>query len=172
MDDPDKMKDLGSTQDSERKRKSEVEAAVISVSFSFEPRGVLLTAMLCQRVKHWFAYQSQSHNRSDTTWSHILQRLHESSNPKPRKRSTVQQFMLENQTLVDTAFVSTHGEARGMDGAECMNKRHDIAKRILTGEHKSQIPALEGRAQEHHEREVNQWSLMLEDIELAADVNM
>ena len=79
--------------------------------------------------------------------------------------------MLENTALVDAAFASKHGEGRGMDGAERMNSRHDLAKRILHGEHKSQIPALEKRAQEHHEREVSQWSMALDDIELAADVN-
>ena len=129
--------------------------------------------MLCQRIKNWFAYQAQNHStRTDTGWSNLLQRLHEHSNPKPRKRSAVQQFMLENAALVDAAFVSAHGEGRGMDGVERMNKRHNLAKRILNGEHEGQIPALQRRAQELHEQELAQWSLVLEDIELASDVNM
>ena len=79
--------------------------------------------------------------------------------------------MLENAALVNAAFISAHGEARGMDGAERMNRRHDLAKRILDREHKSQIPDLEKRAQEHHEQELGQWSMALEDIKLASDVN-
>ena len=80
--------------------------------------------------------------------------------------------MLENTVLVDAAFISEHGEGRGMDGVERMNKRHALAKRMLYGEHKRQIPALERRAQEYHKQEIAQWSLTLEDIELASDVNM
>lgn len=129
--------------------------------------------MLCQRVKHWFANQSQNYvSRAEGNWSQIIQRIHESSNPKPRKRSAIQQFMLENTKLVDAAFVSTYGEGRGMDGAERMNKRHGLVKQMLSGEHKDKVSGLERRAQEHHEKEIAQWSLVLEDIDLASDVSM
>ena len=81
--------------------------------------------------------------------------------------------MFKNPLIVDAAFISAHGEARGMDRVERMNRRHDLAKRILYGEqHKSKIPDLEKRAREHHELEVSQWSMALEDIELAPDVNV
>lgn len=79
--------------------------------------------------------------------------------------------MLENTALVDAAFVSAHGEGRGMDGTEYMNRRHDLAKRMVHGEHKDQISALEKRAQDHHEQEVRQWALALDNIKQAPDVN-
>lgn len=129
--------------------------------------------MMHQRVKQWFAYHSQNHiSRTETGWSHVLQRLHEHSNPKPRKRSVVQQFMLENPELIDAAFISKHGEARGMDGAERMNKRFGFAKQILNGERQNEIPDLKQRARDLHEQELRQWSLALEDIDLAPDVDM
>ena len=125
---------------------------------------------LCQRVKQWFSYQSQNHiTCAETNWAHLLQRLYESSNPKPRKHLAIQQFMLENTVLMDSAFVSVHGKGQGMDGTKRMNTQHSLAKKILYGEHKGQISALEKHAQEHHEQEINQWSLLLKDIELASD---
>jgi hypothetical protein len=128
--------------------------------------------MICQCIKQWFAYHSQCHvSRTETNWANLIQCLHEPSNPKPRKRSVVQQFVLENTAQVDAAFVSKYGEGRGMDGAERMNKRQDLAKRILYGEHKNQIPALENRAREDHKQEIKQWSMLLDDITQASDVD-
>ena len=58
-----------------------------------------------------------------------------------------------------------------MDGAERINKRYEVAKRLLEGHHQHHMVELEVHARESHEKELKQWSLALDSIELAADVN-
>lgn len=127
-----------------------------------------------QRIKQWFAYQSQNRlpRGENAGWFHLLQRLHESANPKPRKRSVIQQFMLEQPSLVDIEFVAKYGNGCGMDGTERMNKRYEVAKKLVESRYKHLFLDLESHARESHEKEVRQWSLTLDSIELAADVNM
>ena len=128
--------------------------------------------MTRQRVKQWFSYRAQSKLPHDPAgWSHILQRLHESANPKPRKRSAVQQFMLEEPSIVETEFTIKYKDGRGLDGTERMNKRYDIAKQLLYNRYKHRIVNLEANARDSHKRELEQWSLTLDSIELAPDVN-
>ena len=128
-----------------------------------------------QRIKQWFAYQSQNRHSSrndNIGLFHLVQRLHEAANPKPRKRSVVQQFMLEEPSLIDTEFAIKYGGGRGIDGADRMNKRHDIAKKLLENRYKNCVLDLEVHARESHEKETQQWSLALSSIELATDVDM
>ena len=132
--------------------------------------------MMCQRIKNWFAYQSQNRptavNHNDNAgWFRLVQRLHESIQPKPRKRSAVHQFMAEEPSLVDTEFTIKYGDGRGIDGTERLNKRFDIAKRLLNDRYQDRILDLEARARETHEKEIQQWSLTLSNIELASDVD-
>jgi len=134
---------------------------------------ILPSQTICQRIKQWFAYQAQNRvtHTDNHGWFSLLQRLHESANPKPRKRSVVHQFMLENPSIVDAAFVSKFGDGRGMDGAERMNRRHDLAKNLLKDRYQDLVLDLEARARESHEKEIQQWSLTLNSIELAPDVD-
>ena len=53
-----------------------------------------------------------------------------------------------------------------------MNKRHDIAKKLLENRYKDRVLDLEVHARESHEKETQQWSLALSSIELATDVDM
>ena len=125
-----------------------------------------------QRIKRWFAYQTQNRvTRKDNGWFRLLQRLHEGANPKPRKRSPVQQFILEEPSLVDVAFTAKFGNACGMDGIERINRRHEVAKKLLEDHHQHRMLELEAHARESHEKELKQWSLALDNIELATDVD-
>jgi len=79
--------------------------------------------------------------------------------------------MLENPSIVDATFVSKFGDGCGMDGAERMNRCHDLAKNLLKDCYQDLVLDLEAHMQESHEKEIQQWSLTLNSIELASDVN-
>ena len=87
LNNPSKMSELASVQPGERNRKSEVEAAVIAVSLTSSSANGENLMTMDQQIKQWFAYQSQNqHTCTDNSGLfHILQRLHESINPKPRR---------------------------------------------------------------------------------------
>lgn len=127
----------------------------------------------CKHVKKWFAYQAQ--NRlppDDNNWLKILRSLHESTNPKPRKRSLVHQFMHEEPKLIDTEFAILFKDGHRLDAMERMNKRYKIAKRLLDERYPHRNLTLNANAQEAHEKELQQWSLALPEIKLASDVDM
>lgn len=127
-----------------------------------------------QRIKNWFAYQSQNRPAAvndHTGWFRLVQRLHESIHPKPRRRSAVHQFMAEEPSLIDTEFAIKYGDGCGISGTERLNKRFDIAKQLLNDRHQDRLLDFEARARETHAKETQQWSLTLTDIELAPDVD-
>ena len=80
--------------------------------------------------------------------------------------------MHEEPMTVNGAFVAMHGEARGMDRAERLNKWNEIARKLVKTTYKHMIPSLEKRAKEAHERDKKEWSLELEDIEQAEDIQL
>ena len=74
--------------------------------------------------------------------------------------------------IINAAFVSQHGEAKEMDRAERLNKRNEVARRLLTNEYKDAISELERRAKETHEQQVKEWKVELDEIEEAEDVHL
>lgn len=80
--------------------------------------------------------------------------------------------MLEEPNVVNAAFVSLHGEARGMDRLERLNKRNEVARRLINSSYKHLAADLEKRAKENHERELKEWGLGLEGIGEAEDVQL
>ena len=79
--------------------------------------------------------------------------------------------MLEEPSLINIEFAIKFGGGRRIDGTEQLNKRYDVAKNLLHDRYAYRIPELERHIRESHEKEVQQWSLALSNIELAVDVN-
>ena len=126
-----------------------------------------------QRISSWFSYRASSRNTHEfSVWTQLLKSIHKNSNTKPRRRSTAQQFMHEEPSIVNAAFVSKYGEGRGMERMEKMNKRNELAKHLVNSSHKHLIAGLEARAKKAHERELKEWKLELEAIEKAEDVHL
>ena len=80
--------------------------------------------------------------------------------------------MHEEPKLVDTEFAILFKDGRGLDATERMNKRYEIAKKLLNERYPHRKVALEASAREAHEKELREWSMALPDIELASDVDM
>lgn len=137
-------------------------------------RGSTLIEFTFQRLNKWFVNRAAAANsgtrRNSLGWLPLLQKLHQIKNPRPRRRTAVQQFMMEYHAQVNAAFVSRHGLGKGFKNVERMNIRHDIAKGMLQGEYSHLINELEDRAKSEHEGDLNEWNLLLEDISLASDV--
>lgn len=73
---------------------------------------------------------------------------------------------------MNAAFVSQYGEGGGMDRLERLNKRNEVAKRLVATSYKHLVADLEKRAQETHEQELKEWKLELDGIEEAEDVQL
>lgn len=80
--------------------------------------------------------------------------------------------MHEEPKIVNAAFVSQHGEGKGMQRAERLQKWNELAKRLVTTTYKHLATDLEKRAKEDHERELREWGLDLEEIGQAEDVHL
>ena len=71
---------------------------------------------------------------------------------------------------MDTEFVILFKDGRGLDATERMNKRYEIAKKLLNERYPHRRVSLEANAREEHERELQEWSMALSDIQVASDV--
>lgn len=80
--------------------------------------------------------------------------------------------MHEEPKLVGAAFVSKYGEGRGMTRAERLNKWNEIARQLVNTTYKHTVKDLEKRAKDAHERDQKEWSLELEEIGQAEDVQL
>ena len=127
-----------------------------------------------QRLTQWFinkAAAANSESRHDTlAWLPLLRRLHQIRNPQPRRRTTLQQFMLDYAREVNTAFVSWHGDGKNFSNAQRLNLRYDVAKALLNGQYSHLINELDNKAKAQHDAEMDEWNLILDDISLAEDV--
>jgi hypothetical protein len=175
-DDPKKMEALarvGVDEDA----KSDVELKVREVSLlvkSFDlPRMIELT-LIPQRITSWFSYRAsvQNSHRQGGAWTPLLKHVFQQLKPKPHCRSAFQQLMHEEPMVVNASFVSKYGEGRGLDRGEQLNRRNEVARRLIATTYKDKVPELEERAKEFHERELKEWGLGLEAIEEAEDVTL
>ena len=64
--------------------------------------------------------------------------------------------MLEEPSLINTKFAIKFGGGRGIDGADWMNKCHNIAKGLLEGRFQHRILELEAHVRESHKKELEQ----------------
>ena len=79
--------------------------------------------------------------------------------------------MHEEPNLVDTEFAILYKDGRGLDPTERMNKRYEIAKKLLNNRYQHRLVSLEANSRVAHEKELQEWSLALSSIELASDVD-
>ena len=110
--------------------KAKVEAKTREVGSSAEVSYLRMIDTILQWITAWFSYQASVRNShcEGSNWGPILKHVHQKLSPRPRCRSAAQQFIYENLMIVNMAFVSLHREGKGMDHAERLNKRNEVAK--------------------------------------------
>ena len=79
--------------------------------------------------------------------------------------------MLDHSDVFNAAFVNHHGNGARLGGAQRLNLRAQLAKKMVSSSQYSHLTKeLEQKAAEHHEKEMNEWNLILDGISEAADV--
>ena len=104
-------------------------------------------------------------------WFPLLQRLHQLQNPRPRQRTTVQQFMLDHPDLVNAKFTSLHADGGSLRGSAKMNLKYEVAKHMLTDHYSHLTRTLDEKAVAQQELDLVAWNLILTDISEAPDVS-
>ena len=79
--------------------------------------------------------------------------------------------MVDYPSEVNAVFTSRHGDGKHWSKTQIMNLRHDVAKSMLSGEYSCHVKAIEKKTMAQHEKDVEKWSLILDDISLADDVD-
>ena len=80
--------------------------------------------------------------------------------------------MLDYSDVFNAAFIKNHGDGARLGGTQRMNLRAQLAKKMVSSDKYSHLTKeLEWKATEDHEKEMNEWNLILEDISEAADVS-
>ena len=126
-----------------------------------------------QCLLQWFSNHASANNgtrRDSLAWLPLLRRLHQLRHPRPRKRSAVQQYMLDYPDRVNAAFIHKYADGRKLSSAEKMNLRYEVAKVQLAQKYSHLIAELEKKATEQHNAEVDEWSLILDGVSFAEDV--
>ena len=125
-----------------------------------------------QRLATWFSNRASALNgqRDTLAWFPLIQRLHQIRNPRPRRRTMVQQFMLDHVDVINTSFLHRFSDSKDLSNAQKMNARHDLARSLLAGQYSHLIGELTQKATDQHDAEVNEWSLTLDDISSAEDI--
>lgn len=123
-------------------------------------------------MTRWFVNRgTKSRVQADALpWFPLLQHIHKSRNPRPRRRTTVQQFMLDYPDLVNATFVSQHADGGILSGHEKMNLLYAVAKKMLVSHYSHLEDELEKTATAHHKEALSEWTLALEDVFLSDDV--
>jgi hypothetical protein len=105
-------------------------------------------------------------------WFPLLQRLHQIRNPRPRRRTAIQQFMSDYATDVNAALLTRCPDPSALSAAQKLNMRYDVAKTLLSSEKYSHLTEeLDAKAVAQHDIDATEWSLALEDISSAKDVS-
>ena len=127
-----------------------------------------------QRLKQWFANRASggyTSRRDIDPWVPLLQRLHQIRNPRPRRRSAVQQFMADYAGAVTTAFNIQYPDSGGLSSSQRMNARQNVAKTLLARDYSHLTTELDKKAVAHHDVAIEEWGMILGDISLAEDVS-
>ena len=127
-----------------------------------------------QHLRVWFSNRAASVTkkaRGDTLhWDELLRRLHRVRNTRPRRRTIVQQFMLEYPDEVKKALVEEHENCKNLTSGQRLNLQNDVAKTLLYKSYAHLIPELEDTVKEEQEAGMAEWNLTLKDINVAEDV--
>ena len=127
-----------------------------------------------QRLTQWFANRATVTNlprHNILAWLPLLQQLHQIRNPRPRRRTTVQQFMRDHADTVNAAFVSKYTDSRNFSSPQRMNLRYDLAKSMLSRRYSHLVAGLDEKAVTEHKASMEEWEVVLQDISLAEDVS-
>lgn len=128
-----------------------------------------------QRLTTWFSNSASAANnggiRRLDSWLPLLRRLHQIRNPRPRRRTTVQQFMLDHPDLINAVFLHRYGDAKGLTNTQRINERNALAKSLLAGQCSNLVSGLDKKAADQHKATLNQWNLILDDISSAQNVS-
>jgi vacuolar-type H+-ATPase subunit C/Vma6 len=73
---------------------------------------------------------------------------------------------------MEAAFAEVHGEGEGLTRMEKMNYRHELASSLVETTYKHLVDGLKERAQDDHQRALKEWSLRLDDIGEAEDMQL
>ena len=174
--DPTEMARLAEAGPSEVAQKKEVEKCLQEVRQCLWPgvRGPSDRPPAFQRLKRWFINRASASNGSfgnALSWQPLLQRLHQIRNTRPRRRSPVQQFMLDHSDEVSAAVASRCADGAKLTNPQLMNLRYEVARSLLGSKDPSLTEELGKKATIQHEAALNEWSLVLEDISTAEDVS-
>ena len=122
----------------------------------------------------WFSYHTSIHksHHEGGTWTPVLKRIYKCANPKPHHRTLIQQFMYEKPQIIDDAFHALYQEVGPMSRADRLNKRNEVAKRLVSTTYKDMEAELEQHTKETHKQDLKEWALELEEIEEAKDVDL
>jgi hypothetical protein len=173
-DDPEKMARLAAVAPGDEPRKTIVERTLTEARLIFYLLVVEADRVSFQRVTTWFinrASAATNGSRRDTlSWFPLLRRLHKIRNPRPRRRTAAQQFMHDSPSQVNAGFISQHGDGKNMNSIQRLNLRCEVARSMLSNAHSNLVNDLESRAKAHHDAEMNEWSMTLDDVLSAEDV--
>ena len=173
--DVDEMTRLGSVAPGEQTKKGEVESLIHDVSLSFFwAFAVDIDRVAFQRLSRWFVNHATKKTAPGGSlgWLPLLQRLHQVRNPRPRQRTTVQQFMLDHTDIVNAAFVSRYADGAVFNSnLDRLNAKYALAKTMLSGHYSHLARELDKKAVVQHNTAIAEWGLILDDISLAQDVS-
>ena len=126
-----------------------------------------------QRLAQWFANHAASGKGCHDVlhWLPILQQLHQTRNPRPRRRTTVQQFMLDHSDAVNAAFVSKHSDGARLASSDRLNLRYKVAKKMLFKNYSHLKSELDEKAGIQHDAEMAEWEMVLENITSVKDIS-
>jgi len=79
--------------------------------------------------------------------------------------------MVDFPREVNALFTSRHGDGKNLSKTQVMNLRHDVAKSMLSGGYSHHVNAMEKKSKAQHDEDVKKWSLILDDISLADNVD-
>jgi len=80
-------------------------------------------------------------HHEDMYWTPIIKNLHQLSN-KPCCCSVTQQLMFKNQAAVNKASKTLYGEVPTMSRNEWLNKRNEVARKLVETEFKADFEGL------------------------------
>ena len=173
-DNPEEMARLASVAPGDDERKRGVEESLTTVCWTASPLRIKSDRVAFQRLKGWFTNHAASTNaRHDTnTWFDLIQQFHQLRNPRPRCRSIAQQFMVDHPGVLNASFVSLHGDGRTFSNPQRLNLRLDLARKMVSGHYAHLAKDLEKAAATHHEKEMKEWKVALENLSEAEDVSV
>jgi len=177
MDIPARMTRLGAIGPGEAPLKQEVESKLKVVRRTFI-RSLIdsgIDRFAFQRLSQWFSNRASATansglQRDTLAWLPLLQQLHQLRNPRPRRRTATQQFMLDYAGVVDASFLHRHGDGATLSRTQKMNMRYDVAKSLLANQYSHLINGLNKKAGERFDADTNEWNLILDDVSCAKDI--